>query len=191
VFVRWHVKKRSERKPWHSPLLTATLVESRRVDGQPRQRVVAYLGAIREARARDPELPDLQFRFWTQVSARLDRLANRLSPEQRAAIEARLAERVSRPTAEEAAAAEAKITAEIEAWYKGLTKLLSHRRRSRHPHGISRGLEENIRAALIADEKPTWAIACDLRVGERTVVRVQRRMAREAAGGDAGAIPTP
>ena len=47
MYVKWQVKKRSS--AWHSRgnLLTATLVECRRIEGKPRQQVVAYLGSVR------------------------------------------------------------------------------------------------------------------------------------------------
>ena len=61
MYVRWKKRERS-RRGWHTEppqLLTAVLVESRRVDGKPRQRTVAYLGSIRS-----DYLDDATFRFY-------------------------------------------------------------------------------------------------------------------------------
>ena len=102
MYVRWQIKRRSE-KPlnvWGSDLLTATLVESRRVNGKPRQRVIAYLGSIREKCAQTPEHVNHQLGFWNSVGAKLDGLANQITPDERARIEAKLAARVRIPTPE-------------------------------------------------------------------------------------------
>ncbi len=94
MYVRWQLRPRKRRGG--SPLLVAVLVESRRVDGRPRQRTVRYLGGIIEKfigkNARHHE------RFWRKVDARLDELA--LDPVTRANIEASVAARVPRITNE-------------------------------------------------------------------------------------------
>ena len=92
--------------------LTAVLVESRRVDSKPRQRIVSYLGTIRES-----GLPHYYHRvdFWRSVQTHLDRLA--LAPEARERIESVLEQRVERPTleAEQATKAElARLTASLQ-----------------------------------------------------------------------------
>ncbi len=49
MFVRWKRRQRSRRRrPTGEWVRAAYLVASERVDGLPRQRVVAYLGSIRE-----------------------------------------------------------------------------------------------------------------------------------------------
>ena len=110
MYVRWQLRPRKRRGG--SPLLVAVLVESRRVDGRPRQRNVAYLGGIRERHvgktAREHN------RFWAGVDARLDELG--LDAVTRASIEARVAARVPRVTDENQAvfAAEAaRVASEI------------------------------------------------------------------------------
>ena len=72
----------------------AILVESVRVDGKPRQRHVAYLaGFTNSAR----EQPHEQRYIWDCIHERLDRLSNRVSPEDRKRIEAALIEKLGKP----------------------------------------------------------------------------------------------
>ena len=113
MYVRWQVKPRTKKSlnVWKSDLLTATLVESRRVNGKPRQQVVAYLGSIREVCAVDPKYVNHQLGFWNRVGEVLDRLANRVSSEERVKIEAKLRERVLVPAPEA-------VTENIEKWGK-------------------------------------------------------------------------
>ena len=75
-------------------LFTAVLVECRRVDGKPRQRVIAYLGGIREAYVDEREREHRA--FWEGVDERLDELG--LDPETRARVEASVESRVRRVT---------------------------------------------------------------------------------------------
>ncbi len=114
MFVRW--QRRSRKRYGAPPLLTAVLVECRRVDGKPRQRTVAYLAGIRERFVgKNAWQHD---RFWSRVDTRLDELA--LDPQTRATIEASIAARVPRVTDEnqaqfaaEAAHARREIAAEL------------------------------------------------------------------------------
>jgi hypothetical protein len=99
VYVRW--------KHWHQYGFIAgsraVLVEAIRVDGRPRQRVVAYLASW--AKQYDYRMNSYRReRFWRQARRALDKLS--LPPDARARIEARLAERVPGFTAEEIAAQE-------------------------------------------------------------------------------------
>ncbi len=94
MFVRW--QRRRRKRYGGSPLLTAVLVESRRVDGDPRQRTVAYLAGIREKFIGEHERAHRK--FWRKVDERLDELA--LDPATRARIEAGVAARVPRVTDE-------------------------------------------------------------------------------------------
>ncbi len=95
MYVRWQRKKRADRTNL-GHLLCAVLVESRRVDGEPRQRTVAYLGSIRETfiNVLEEEHRDL----WQHADERLDELA--LDPEARAKVEAAIDSRVRRVTPE-------------------------------------------------------------------------------------------
>lgn len=76
--------------------MTAVLVESRRVEGKPRQKVVAYLGGIREKWV--DEWDKKHRDFWRRVDERLDELG--LDLETRARIEASVDARVRRVTPE-------------------------------------------------------------------------------------------
>lgn len=74
--------------------LYAVLVESRREDGKPRQRVVRYLAHIKEKYL---EATAHQDSFWARVDWHLNDLG--LEGEAREAIERRLLQTVKRPTA--------------------------------------------------------------------------------------------
>jgi hypothetical protein len=104
MFVRWQLY-RSQAKPprWpfrarddHGGRLRAVLVESVRVDGRPRQKHVAFLGSIVSDKLIDDRAGK---RFWRDVTAKLDRLGNRVSPEECERILAAIAAKVGgRPT---------------------------------------------------------------------------------------------
>lgn len=104
MFVRW---KRSPlmKKPG-GDLLAASLVESVRVDGKPRQRTIAYLGSIAEADTQPGGRAVLVRCFWRAVRERLDALP--LDAGTSDAILVKLAERVpaADPDAERAARVE-------------------------------------------------------------------------------------
>ena len=80
-------------------VLDAVLVESRRVDGKPRQRVIAHLASIPSASLWDPTR---RCYFWEQVRDRLRDLD--LPADSHASIEAKLAETVAFMDEEVAAA---------------------------------------------------------------------------------------
>ena len=97
MYVKWQTKRRS--KAWYSrgDLLTATLVECHRIDGQPRQKVVSYLGSVRLDFVDQHLVHHLH--FWDSVSERLDRMGERIDTATRRRIERKLSERVTRPNA--------------------------------------------------------------------------------------------
>jgi hypothetical protein len=100
MYVRWKrrpLKKSNSYDP-DPQQLTAYLVESRRVDGKPRQRTVAYLGSIRE---RFLSEPGRRRWFWREIAPRLDALA--LPHIEREAIETTVARIVARLTEDEEA----------------------------------------------------------------------------------------
>jgi hypothetical protein len=90
----------------------AILAESARIDGQPTQRHVAYLAGIT-----DSEIASMVSRchFWDHVTARLDRLGNRITIEDRRRVEAAVAQEVPRPTPDEYKA-QARGTAQRWGW---------------------------------------------------------------------------
>ena len=77
---------------------TAVLVESVRTCGQPRSRHIALLGSITES---GMEIDSQRRHFWDAVLDRLDRLANRISIEDRRRIEVAIALKVPRLSREE------------------------------------------------------------------------------------------
>src|SRR4051794_35317314 len=72
MYVRWKKRMRSRRhRPTGEHMLTAILVESRRVDGKPRQHILAYLGTISE---RYTAAYYHQLDFWTSANLHIDSL---------------------------------------------------------------------------------------------------------------------
>jgi len=102
MYVRWKRRALKNGRRYHPDphLLSAYLVESRRVDGKPRQRILAYLGSINE---RFLDATWQQRNFWLTASQKLEALD--LSKEERAAIDARLQAVVPRLTQDELEAA--------------------------------------------------------------------------------------
>jgi hypothetical protein len=72
----------------------AILVESVRVDGKPRQRHIAYLAGFTESAV---AIPAQQRFLWDHIKEQLDRLHNRISPEDRKRIEAIMVARIGKP----------------------------------------------------------------------------------------------
>ena len=99
MFVRWqsrkHIRPQFGRHGAADVRWTAVVAETRRVDGKPRQRHVAYLGSITE-RGMQIDLP--RCNFWDRVAARLDALGNQITATDRNRIEAAIADKVPRPT---------------------------------------------------------------------------------------------
>jgi len=116
MYVRWQSRKRTTpasggqgkrpgrhdahiytrpRSLEHDVHWAAIVVENVRVGGKPTQRHLAYLGSISES-----AIAMLAQRcwFWDRVKQRLDRLANRISPDQRQQIESAIATKVPCPT---------------------------------------------------------------------------------------------
>ena len=110
MYVRWKRRVRAHKPKrvgyWTGdpapPHLTraAQLVESRRVNGQPRQRVLAHLATIDEAMMVSF---DARRAFWDVIRDRLDQLrrAGVIDETQQDAIDATLARTVPHPTQEE------------------------------------------------------------------------------------------
>ena len=97
MFVRWkHSRLKRDRHGSEAgeEILRAVVVEGRRVDGKPRQRVVRYLGTIHESDVSRPRLLSLD-RFWRQVDAGLDELG--VHDVDRLAMASTISARVPRP----------------------------------------------------------------------------------------------
>ena len=87
MFIKWQTRERRTSVRILGHLVTCSLVESHRVDGKPRHRVVAYLGGVRDALHTNHRIL-----FWHNVRYRLDQLD--LDPDIRTRIEADIAARV-------------------------------------------------------------------------------------------------
>jgi hypothetical protein len=93
MFVRWQQyrsqaqdKRRRERNDARARL-KAVLVESTRINGEPRQKHIAFLGSV------SVDGSDRR-RFWFDVTTRLNQLNNLVSVEERKCIGAAIAEKV-------------------------------------------------------------------------------------------------
>lgn len=96
MYVRWKKRTRSRyHRPQDEQTLSAILVESVRIDGKPRQRIVSYLGCIGSKRL---TFFYHQVDFWQSVDKHLGALD--LSAETRRSIEAALEAVVKKPTPE-------------------------------------------------------------------------------------------
>jgi hypothetical protein len=103
MFVRWQKRKRKSRafgggRRGTDTHWAASLVESVRVDGKPTQRHVAYLAGITDSGI---EIAAQRAFFWQKATEQLDRLANRISKDDRARIEDLIEKRVPRLTRKE------------------------------------------------------------------------------------------
>jgi hypothetical protein len=102
MFVRWQKRKRNSRAFGRGRVTdthwAASLVESVRVDGKPTQRHVAYLTGITDSGI---EIAAQRAFFWQKATEQLDRLANRISKDDRARIEDLIEKRVPRLTRKE------------------------------------------------------------------------------------------
>jgi hypothetical protein len=105
MFVRWKRRKRIAKDPFTfgrkhvaKTDLSAVLVRCERLDGKPRQRIVAYLGTIQEGYLKGEHSAAREY-FWENADRRLSSLG--LAKTERQEIEAALVARVPRPTAEE------------------------------------------------------------------------------------------
>ena len=110
MFVRW--KRRPvggvTRHSRPETLISAVLVKSERTSGgQVRQRIMRYLGSIREERIKYPSQRGF---FWEKATAAL----GGLEPADRRRIERELRARVSRPTARDFKRQEAESRKRIE-----------------------------------------------------------------------------
>jgi len=81
-------------KPPKPPALVAVVVESHRIGGQSRQRLVQYVGSIR---LDDLHLPSARREFWAQAAVRLAQF----TPAARTRLEEAIAAKIPRPPAEE------------------------------------------------------------------------------------------
>ncbi len=118
MFIRWKRRKKAQTKPGryprrhseHGDSLYCVLVESQRVNGSPRQKVICYLGSVDEG---DRERLCVRVDFWDDVLAKLDRL--KLDSAERTRIEESIGLIVSRAPEDEVAAFKKEREAFLEA----------------------------------------------------------------------------
>ncbi|MET4244615.1 hypothetical protein [Bradyrhizobium sp. RT10b] len=119
MFIRWQTYRSVAHWHWREdepPIkrCKAVLVESHRVNGKPRLQHVAFIGSYEPLwfdRRLDPSYRDQKFAeqmsllersgFWRRARERLDRLGNRITPDDRRKIEVALALRVPPTTPED------------------------------------------------------------------------------------------
>ncbi len=106
MYVRWNkVKGR----------LCAVLVESKRVNGQPRQKVIGYLASILDAQC-IIEQPQYRYNFWVSLREHLDNLQRygEIDADTRQSVEDRIARTVRRATSEDVEKERAEFERECE-----------------------------------------------------------------------------
>lgn len=126
MFIRWKRRKKAASKPLRRPRrgseagdsLYCVLVESKRINGAPKQKVICYLGSLNEG---DREKMWLRIDFWDRVRPKLDQL--NLFHSERAKIERSISLVVDPVSVEERAAFEK----ERAAWLRGLEQLIALR----------------------------------------------------------------
>lgn len=79
--------------------LDAVLVESRRIDGKPRQRHIAHIASIREVDLEPGAKPQWRIAFWKRVDAKLSELD--LTIDQVKRVRESIAQKVPLPTDDE------------------------------------------------------------------------------------------
>jgi hypothetical protein len=99
MYVRWQSRKR--RKPKFGRYTkrpdihwSAVLVENVRINGKPTQQYIAYLVGFTESQA---AIPAQQRYLWNSARKKLNKLRNRVSPQDRKAIEAAVAKKMGKP----------------------------------------------------------------------------------------------
>ena len=114
MFLRWQCRRRRHPEwgtkiPRADVLWSAVVAESKRVEGKPKQYHVCFLGSITESAIEAGRSGYNEYAnhdraiFFDLVSARLDALGDRLSPQDRQRIEAEIATKVPPFTEEELA----------------------------------------------------------------------------------------
>jgi hypothetical protein len=115
MYIRWQLRTKANGDVQHR----AVLVESARVDGKPRQQLIAYLGSYSEQRFARDTGPFWRAQFLDEIAERLDRLSNRITPAERKRLDKDIAARVGRPTKSEVAAAQRRRDAILGAFKAG------------------------------------------------------------------------
>ena len=129
MFVRWQrrrLKRYRQGCDAGEEVLSAVVVESRRVDGKPRQKMIRYLGTVRESDITRPRPMSLD-RFWTRVDGALDELG--IHGAARLVMESTVKARVPRPDPEQLE----RTRAEFDAWKGGMQSMMQSMASGRRP----------------------------------------------------------
>lgn len=105
MFIRWKRRKKKKFGRYGAPRargekgdsLYCVLVESKRLNGSPRQKTICYLGSVDEG---DRERLCVRVNFWDRLLRCLDQL--QIDPAERTKIEASIERVVSRASEDEA-----------------------------------------------------------------------------------------
>lgn len=179
MFVRWQHRKRNSAKygpTWEETSETfangmpkrvkvgdthwaAVLIESYRDNGKPRQRHVAYLGGIVETQLRD-ECKCQRGWFWEGIKEKLDRLDNRIAPDERAKIEAQIAAKVpplSEPEFEECKRGGAQFRAQFQS-LMGAPDVTDEKRKAQQRRALAKRTAEICGkcGGSIGKDAPVW-----------------------------------
>jgi hypothetical protein len=100
MFIRWQVHKSAAQIYYKRREVSfrAVLAETKRVNGVPRQRHIAYLGSITEEYT---QVLAQRCYFWDKVTTKLKALSWRIPPATMPKLEAALAVKVPRPSKKE------------------------------------------------------------------------------------------
>ena len=115
MYLRFKTKKK---KPTHwvknpNTLLYVSVVESVRINGQPRQKTIKYLGSIELERLEKPE-PFSRIRFWEKADQKLAELVQKGHTKTTVkALEKQIKAKIKKPTKRELAAQEREMQALI------------------------------------------------------------------------------
>jgi hypothetical protein len=99
MFIRWQSRERNRSQFGEYDEVdvrwSVVLAETKRFDGKPQQRHIAYLGSITDSAMK---IDCQRCHFWDHVSARLDALGNQITLTDRKKVEAAIAKKVPRLT---------------------------------------------------------------------------------------------
>ncbi len=177
MFVIWRRRKREKyRDIWHyfqigDVRLTPVVVESRRVDGKPRQEHIAVLPSFIERLTTEGDA----VWYWGTLEEKLARLSNRISPDEMEKIREAIAKKFPRPSDEFIAEYKAGAKAHMD----GMINVLAGDERQR-----AYNIEANKRLRKLRDSLKTGATCADCEAKiDGPVYRMRRSIGRGMFGG--------
>ena len=170
MYVIWRKRKRERYAGWDKigdVRLTPIIVQSRRVNGLPKQEHIACLPSIIESHIDEKNA----VWFWRNVEKRLARLTNRIPPAEMKKIRDVLAKKVPQPSPEYVK----ELTAGAQAHLESMVSVLGPR--SEHERKI------NKRMQAFSNSLKTARVCADCGEGLETVYRERRTFGRGIMGG--------